>query len=370
MGAHMSKVAVIGCGAFGGSIALKLRGIGARVTVFERLPTVLGGASYNNQNRLHLGYHYPRDFHTAAQSAKGFRDFQDWFPDCCAAEFPNAYFIANENSRTTPAGFLSFCERVGLPFKEVDPDQFLPTVKRVSLGIVTGERVYDSTRMRAALEARLLKAGVELRLGVEVERARQVGSALELHVSAGVPAKFDFVVNATYAASSHISASLGLPLPQRQYEYTVVPIIKAPFARVGITVMDGPFMTILPFGDESDHLLYHVDHSVIARDVGTHLDKRWLEKTSSPFASCDPMRVFRAMIEDSAPYIPALKNSEPIGFLHGPRMVLANRDDTDARPSLVERLLPNYVTVFSGKVDHCIGVAETVCEMVADVAKV
>lgn len=41
-------------------------------------------------------------------------------------------------------------------------------------------------------------------------------------------------------------------------------------------------------------------------------------------------------------------------------MVLARRDDTDARPSIIEQARPNYLSVFSGKIDRCLWVAEDV----------
>ena len=51
-----------------------------------------------------------------------------------------------------------------------------------------------------------------------------------------------------------------------------------------------------------------------------------------------------------------------VGFLEGPRVVIANQDDTDARPSLVESPEPGCVSVFSGKIDHCVWVADEVME--------
>jgi hypothetical protein len=46
--------------------------------------------------------------------------------------------------------------------------------------------------------------------------------------------------------------------------------------------------------------------------------------------------------------------------LQGPRMVLADREDTDARPSFVTLHEPGYMSVFSGKIDHCFWIAEEV----------
>ena len=55
------NIVVIGCGIFGAEIALKVSSMGLSVKVFEANDDILLGASMNNQNRLHLGFHYPRD---------------------------------------------------------------------------------------------------------------------------------------------------------------------------------------------------------------------------------------------------------------------------------------------------------------------
>ena len=41
-------------------------------------------------------------------------------------------------------------------------------------------------------------------------------------------------------------------------------------------------------------------------------------------------------------------------------MVLSNKDDTDERPSLIRNYNDNYFTVFSGKIDHAIWVADEI----------
>ena len=53
---------IIGGGFYGAAIAVylaKQRGL-KRITLIEREPTLLARASYNNQARVHNGYHYPR----------------------------------------------------------------------------------------------------------------------------------------------------------------------------------------------------------------------------------------------------------------------------------------------------------------------
>jgi hypothetical protein len=54
------------------------------------------------------------------------------------------------------------------------------------------------------------------------------------------------------------------------------------------------------------------------------------------------------------------------GFVQGPRRVLAKSDGTDARPSIVTDHEPGYLSVFSGKIDHSVWVADEVASRLGD----
>ena len=53
------KIAIIGAGFFGATIALKLSKKHT-VDLFEKEKDILNGASKINQFRFHMGFHYPR----------------------------------------------------------------------------------------------------------------------------------------------------------------------------------------------------------------------------------------------------------------------------------------------------------------------
>ena len=72
------KIAIIGAGLFGVTTYLLLKQKGFDCTLFERKNKILDGASTNNLNRVHFGYHYPRDQETAKQSTKGYNSFKNF----------------------------------------------------------------------------------------------------------------------------------------------------------------------------------------------------------------------------------------------------------------------------------------------------
>ncbi len=365
----MSKefsIAVVGCGIFGAMTALCLARQGASVTVFERHDAPLRGASFNNQNRLHLGFHYPRDDETARQCIRGFQRFRDEFAACILDGFTNAYFIASQGSFVTAEQYILFCQRMGLRFEQVDPAAFKPAVQEVDLGVVCDEVVYDCGVLRTLVMQKLGLVGIAPRFNSEVSGIERAGARFILNVDGQSEGPFDAVVNCTYADINRLTQQLGYPVPERQYEYTMVPIIKWDQSAVGITIMDGPFMTVLPFGQTGNFLLYHVGHTVVERVIAHQMPKGWFDLSKAPSSRVDGQALFERMRETCSAFVPALQSAQLVGFLQGPRVVLANRDSTDARPSIVQQYEKGYLSVFTGKIDHCVWVADEIAALLMD----
>ena len=260
------SIAVIGCGIFGATIAIALHQAGFKVELFERSRKPLLGASFNNQNRLHLGFHYPRDIATAQQCIKGFDSFKYNFSEAIRSDFKNAYFIAKDKSLTSSEDYLLFCKKLGIYFEQFDINTFPTAVTNVSTGILCKEAVYDAQKLGEIIAKKLKANEIQIYCNTEIEAIENVNNQIRVHTKNGDIKMFDGVVNTTYANSNRFTKQLGHSVINNQYEYTVVPIIQIPLPEtVGITIMDGAFMTLLPFGMSNNYLLYHVDQSVIER---------------------------------------------------------------------------------------------------------
>ena len=66
---------ILGAGLYGLYAAQKCGAAGQRVLVLERDPAPFMRATYINQARVHMGYHYPRSYSTAIKSAHYFERF-------------------------------------------------------------------------------------------------------------------------------------------------------------------------------------------------------------------------------------------------------------------------------------------------------
>ena len=356
------NIAIIGGGIFGCTAALRLARDGHRVTLLESAADVILGATFTSSGRVHLGYHYPRDSATAKQSARGFRRFCQTFSAAVRDDFPNAYFIAKEGSRTTPEAFLKFCAEHNLPADPIDLDMVAAYIRGVSLGVYSKEAVCDADALRDVLSWRLSAAYVTVWSNASVRRIYHGASGgYDISLAHGARTRFDAIVNATYAAQNELTAQLGHQVQPRQYEHTAVAIIRAPWsAAAGITIMDGPFATILPYGKSNYHMLYHVEDSVIARSEEPVAN---VEILNGP--RLNESEWFEKLRGRCAMFVPALARAQLVRVLHGPRVVLAAQDATDARPSIITAHEPRYITVFAGKIDHCLDAADEVAILLA-----
>lgn len=354
------NVAIIGCGMFGAEIALKVKSAGLSVEVFEAKNDILSGASANNQNRLHLGFHYPRDLNTGIQSIRGFEDFKQKYTGCIQDGFLNAYFIANNGSLTSPSEFLAFCELLGASYQPISSRDFPVMVQGADTGILCEEVVYDCALLRDLVWQHLRRDRINVELGERVVKIVKTDDHYQIEFQNRATVFADVVINASYGDINRLTEQLGHVVAERLFEYTAVPIIKLDIPRVGITIMDGPFMTVLPHGKSNNFLLYNVEHTLVAKSIASQMDASWLSPESAPFASVDKVKYFEKMIDLCKQYVPALERASVAGFLEGPRMVLARKEDTDARPSVVTGYDGSYFTVFAGKIDHCMWVADDV----------
>ena len=355
---NKKSVAIIGCGAFGAMSAIRLAENDFDVTVFESNSECLRGASYNNQNRLHLVFHYPRDIETARQCIKGFERFKNEFSECISSDFQNYYFISSKDSLTNKDEYRNFCKQLGNFYEEVSLEDLPLDIQNINYSIICDEVVYDCNILRDLILQRLKECEAKLITKTKVESINLLNKKYTLSCSDEKEYNFDHVINCSYADINRLTKELGYEVKNVQFEYTFIPIVKIDTAKVGLTIMDGPFMTLLPFGKSDNFLLYHVEHSVLSREDNINLSPLWLSMNNSPINKINLESKFISMLNDCSEYIPILSKAEMIDFLHGPRMVKAKSDKTDARPSIIDSYEHGYHTVFSGKIDHCVWVAD------------
>lgn len=356
---------VVGGGFFGAAIACHLtreRGL-RRVVVVEREANLLARASFANQARVHNGYHYPRSFTTAFRSRVNLPWFLRDYPDAVRRDFTKIYAIARTGSKVSARQFERFCLGIGAAIEPADPaicglfdPHFVERVYRVE------ECAFDASRLREILTAGLVAAGVEARCGQRVTRIVPNSGRFDVSVASGDEVlrlmRAKLVFNCTYSGLNHLGFAGGVMARSGlKHEIAELALIRPPsaLAGLGITVMDGPFFSLMPFPALGLHTLSHVRYT-------PHCD--WADSPSvDPYVRLEEYhketRVNR-MLRDVVRWLPSMADAEPRGSLFEVKTVLTRNESDDGRPILFERHgeYPGLFSVLGGKIDNVYDILE------------
>ncbi|RXV73314.1 FAD-binding oxidoreductase [Burkholderia stabilis] len=360
------EAVVIGGGLYGCIIAAYLvreRGL-RRVVLIEKEPRLLQRGSYNNQARVHNGYHYPRSFTTAYRSRINFARFVHDWPDAVKRDFTNLYAIARRNSKVTARQFERFCRDIGARIKPADPAMHALFEKRLIEDVfVVEEYAFDATRLALWAQQELDQTGVRIQLDtraqsvapahdgwLQVMLERQDGSRAEtIHCR--------YVFNCAYSGLNQLSGDFPGTQTGLKHEVTEMALIQTPPALqdMGITVMDGPFFSMMPFPSRGLHTLSHVRYT-------PHFS--WVDKPGSdPYARLDSYARdtrFDRMARDAGRYLPAVLDCRYVDSLFEIKTVLVKNEGDDGRPILFEKhaALPGCFSILGGKIDNAYDVLE------------
>lgn len=354
-GARADSAIVIGGGFFGSMIAVHLRASGvSRVTLCEREPRLLARASYSNQARVHSGCHYPRAFLTAYRSRTNLPRFSREFAPALKRDFTCVYAIAARRSKVRAAQFERFMDDIGVRYElAASGYRGLLDPRLIAAAYVVDEYAFDAARLRDILGAQLARAGVDVRLGTEAVRVSPEGQSVRVetrNASRNETFEAALAINCTYARTNwtvrQSSSVSGL-----KHELAEIALVEVPreLEDIGITVMDGPFFSCMPFPAEQCHSLSHVRYTPHGSVCDT-------DGARDPLAFLDVPCASRAqsMLADAARFVPLLRRSRHRRSLFEVKTVLLHHEVDDGRPILLRRDFahPGVLSVLGGKLDN------------------
>jgi len=349
-------VVIVGGGFYGASLAVRARTLGHQVVLLEAGPHILSGSSFRNQARLHNGYHYPRAFTTAWRSHANYDRFASEFRAAVVKTEASLYAIARDHSLTNSVQFARFMRLVGAPLRPAPrPYRALFSSRLIEEVFVVDECVFDASALRAIMEQRLERHGVDVRLNAaaaEVTVASGPASRAIVTTRDGCAIGARCLLNCTYSHLNHVGlgpTASGLALKHEVAELALVEVPDA-VERIGITVMDGPFFSLIPFPARRLHSLTHVRYTPHAS---------WVDSGRSPVARSTVFAGqlesrFDVMRRDAARYVPVLADCRHVESLFEVKTVPLSREDDDGRPIVVHDMRPTgpAMSILGGKVDN------------------
>ena len=349
---------VVGGGFYGLCIAIYLsENLHVKnILVVEKNNDYMQRASYNNQARIHNGYHYPRSLLTGIRSRINLPIFVEEYPEAVVMGFDKYYAVAKAFSKITAKQFYRFSERIG---SEIAPApngiKKLFNPKLIDDVFKVKEYAFDAHKLKDLLLNKIDKLPIEMLINTEVNSIKKMNdNSIRVLLSNGSEIRSSRVFNCTYSMINELNTRSGLPTIPLKHELVEMCLVELPeeIKDISVTVMDGPFFSFMPFPDRGLTTLSHVrytphsewkDEGGIIRDGHEYLDNEVSKISHFPQMKADVVR-----------YMPIFKDVACKDSLWEVKTVLPKSESSDSRPILYKNDygMEGYTVIMGGKIDN------------------
>ena len=345
------KIAVIGAGIFGITTALELSK-NFEVDLFEQYDDILKSTSGINQFRVHRGYHYPRAPNTVESVLRSESSFLREYREAIINDVNHYYCISRNDSLTSSSQNLDFLNKFNLEFTLSQLE--LLDKNSIDLCVKVKESIWDPVKLKQICIKKLQTSNINLHLNSKI--------------NSSIFKNYDYIVICTYANSNFLLSDFPESKLKYQFEICEKPVVSLPnqFQKNSIVIMDGPFMSIDPFGKTGNFVLGNVVHAIHSTNIGLipEIPEKFIPLLNNGIIKNPVISNFNEFIKSSIKFLPSMKNAVHIGSMFTVRAVLPNIDSTDERPTIVRQISDNVFTIFSGKVPTCVEAAEEVSMLI------
>lgn len=346
---------VIGGGFYGLRIAQFLQEVlgHTRVLILEKGSDVMQRASYNNQARVHNGYHYPRSILTALRSRVNLPNFSTEYEKAIVNDFTKYYAVARNFSKVSARQFQRFFERIDAEISIAKDGMEYFDPRLIEEVFLVKEYAFNSKILKDIVLDRLSLWNTPIHTQEEALEVRKTGGFIEIVTDKGTY-RTKNLINTTYSALNHVNQRSGLPVLPLKHELTEMCLVKMPKELVGkaFTIMCGPFFSLMPFPDKGLYTMSHVRYTPHCEwyDEGDVIGKH------AAFSNIERKSNFRLMHADIKRYMPKAAEIEySQQSLWEVKTVLAQSESDDSRPILYKTDfggIKNYTCIMGGKIDN------------------
>lgn len=360
-------IVIIGAGLYGLYSAWRCGQEGRSVLIIERDPGPFMRATYINQARVHMGYHYPRSFSTAIKSAHYFERFCEDFGFCIHKQFDQVYATSAQFSWTNAEEFQQFCRNGDLRCDSIAPEWYFNS-GMCDGAFLTKEYTYDAQILKKwFVEQISAYPNVRVEYNHRPDIIEQTGDTWKI-IAQNLTIETSFILNAAYAGVNDVLRRVyredekSFRLKYEKCEIILCTVNDA-LKNTGLTVMDGPFFSLMPFGKTGLHSLTSVTftpHETSYDTVATFPCQNLSGGKCSPgnLYNCNECRAkpessWSYMSQLARKYIRKKYQFEYHSSLFSMKPILMASEMDDSRPTVIKVFseTPRLVSVLSGKIN-------------------
>lgn len=359
---------VIGGGIFGTYTALFLAGKNYKIGLIEKESELFSKASLVNQGRLHGGYHYPRSFSTARMAQDYKERFTADHKQFINSRFENYYAIDKTSTLTSSNQFEQFCKLVGIKAREIHRHPLFNLEQMESL-YLTEEFSFDPAEIAAFYNEKLrAQKNITILLKSQIVQAEKDHQkwVIEFAMNGSPEIKkieTSAVINATYAGTNAINSIFGVPDLDLMYEIAETARVESKVLRhTGLTVIDGPFASFIPYGNSGQISLTSViyTHHKASYSRLPEFDCQQINANCRPafISNCNPCAARpvsnqEKMVRQIKQYLNPDISMKYVDSMFTLKAKLKSSFADDARPTKIVKLddHPSFYCLFSGKIN-------------------
>jgi len=367
---------ILGAGIYGLYAALFCASRGQSVLIIEYEDAAFKRATFINQARVHMGYHYPRSYSTAIKSAGYFNRFNRDYDFCILDKFKQIYATSKNFSWSDAPQFKKFCQAANICCEEINPSKYFKE-GYCDGAFLTEEYTYDAKILKNYFIEQLKNyPKVKILYNSRLKSIENTGKKYEINLENKNKYESSFVLNATYASVNQIQNMLGFDMFKIKYELCEIILcnVNEKLKNIGLTVMDGPFFSIMPFGKTGYHSLTSVTftpHISCKESLPTFECQR----KSNGFCSINQLgncNECPSRPESAWPYMSKLAHkymNDDLNFefdhtLYSMKPILLASEIDDSRPTVIRSFSekPMFVSVLSGKINTIYDLDDILCK--------
>jgi hypothetical protein len=247
------KIIIIGCGWYGLHTYIYLKeNTKNDIILLEKENEIFNNSSFYNQNRLHMGYHYPRSSSTRKLCLDGYYKFLDRYKNI-VDDIQKNYYLISSNSFIDYETYLNIFYKYNFEiidnnfFKNIDGN-IINTNEKV---INTNEKVINTKKAKQYFNSKIDYKDLKLSYNVKNIIQKNNKVIINNHYEC------DLLIDCTYN-------NLNLSKQKYLYEITISLIYECKNNCLfdSITIMDGNFFSIYPRDlSNNEYTLTHVKYT-------------------------------------------------------------------------------------------------------------